>query len=102
MKIYLDDKRFPPIGWIGVSTAQQAINVLEEGNVKDISLDHDLGDEKITGTGYDVIVWIENKVATDDDYIPPNIYIHTSNGSARIKMELAHKSIKNLYTRRRK
>ena len=39
------------------------IALLEAGNVTEISLDHDLGDDD-RGTGYDVILWIEQALAT--------------------------------------
>ncbi|WP_309295279.1 cyclic-phosphate processing receiver domain-containing protein [Aeromonas caviae] len=42
----------------------------------EISLDHDLGDDG-RGTGYDVILWIENEVMTNY-FIPPKIHIHSA------------------------
>ncbi|MFQ1868025.1 cyclic-phosphate processing receiver domain-containing protein [Aeromonas veronii] len=39
------------------------------------------------GTGYDVILWIENEVMTNN-FILPQIHIHSANVSARRKMEL--------------
>jgi hypothetical protein len=91
MKVYLDDERPVPDGWIGVKNAQGAINLLKTGNVTDISLDHDLG--LFDGdNGYVVICWIEE--ALHFKKIPkPNITIHTSNPSARYKMELTLKRI---------
>tara|TARA_R110000782_G_scaffold23881_8_gene62037 strand:- start:863 stop:1084 length:222 start_codon:yes stop_codon:yes gene_type:complete len=64
---------------------------LKAGDVTHISLDHDLGlDER--GTGYDVLIWIEDAVATKG-FVPPAIQIHTANSSARQKMEAAALSI---------
>ncbi|MGX1925728.1 cyclic-phosphate processing receiver domain-containing protein [Vibrio sp. NH-7] len=37
--------------------------LLKRGKVTEISLDHDLGDDE-HGTVYDVVVWIEEAVAT--------------------------------------
>jgi len=93
MKVYLDDLRTPPSGWILVKTAKAAINLLKTNKVTDISLDHDFGDEKKFGTGYDVIVWIEKQIYTNKKFKIPNIKIHTANISARHKMELGLKSI---------
>lgn len=70
---------------------EEAIEYLKSGNVSEISLDHDLGDDD-HGTGYDVILWIEEAVYTKC-FKPPIIRIHTSNASAREKMELGVRSI---------
>lgn len=95
MKVYLDDERKTPEDWIGAKTAKEAIDYLMVNDVEEISLDHDLGDDPAVGTGYDVLLWIEKHVALYK-YIPPIIHIHTSNPSARIKMELARKNILKL------
>lgn len=58
MKVYLDDERQAPEGWIRVYWPDEAIELLKKGNVTKISLDHDLGDDD-KGTGYDVILWLE-------------------------------------------
>jgi len=44
---------------VWVKTASEAIEVLRTGRVYSISLDHDLGDESIVGSGYEVACWIE-------------------------------------------
>lgn len=90
MKIFLDDLRKPPDGWLHVLTAGYCILLLNSQDVDEISLDHDLGLED--ETGYDVLLWIEEQVITKG-YIPPKIKIHTANISARHKMELALGSI---------
>lgn len=93
MKIYLDDERPAPEGWLLVKTAAKMIDLLEKEkvNIEEISLDHDLG-ESVNGTGYDVLLWIEEQVAING-YKTPQINIHTANSSARIKMEHAVKKI---------
>jgi hypothetical protein len=67
------------------------IKLLETGEVTEISLDHDLGDDS-RGTGYDVLLWIEEQVATSG-FTPPSIHIHSANFSARVKMELTVQNI---------
>lgn len=89
IRLYLDDERVCPKGWLHVKTADEAISVLNAENVSEISLDHDLGMSK---TGYDVLLWIE-EAQHDGKDIPDVIRIHTANSSARIKMELAVKQI---------
>lgn len=51
----------PEMLW--VKTAQAAISRLKTGQVRSISLDHDLG---TTATGYDVARWIEERAASGE------------------------------------
>ncbi|NHZ95557.1 cyclic-phosphate processing receiver domain-containing protein [Massilia sp. CCM 8734] len=85
MKVYLDDERATPDGWVRVYWPDEAIALLAAGTVTHISLDHDLGDDA-RGTGYDVVLWIEEKVMTAG-FQPPLMRVHSANASARIKME---------------
>ncbi len=91
MKVYLDDVRQTPSGWVRVYWPDEAIELLKTGNVEQISLDHDLGDDE-RGTGYDVVLWIEEAVVTQN-FTPPQIFVHSANISARKKMELGIESI---------
>ncbi|MCP4159251.1 MAG: hypothetical protein GY760_04190 [Deltaproteobacteria bacterium] len=91
MKVYLDDERDEPEGWIRVYWPEEAIELLKTGKVEEISLDHDLGDDK-HGTGYDVVLWIEEAVVTKG-FIPPKMKVHSANSSARLKMEQGIKTI---------
>ena len=94
MKIFLDDIRKPPNGWIQVYWPDEMINLLKTGFVEEISLDHYLGDDK-RGTGYDVLLWIENAIVMKN-FEPPKIKIHSANISARRRMELAVTNINKL------
>ena len=94
MKIYLDDERETPEGWIRVFWPDEMILLLKENNVEEISLDHDLGDDK-RGTGYDVLLWIEEQVFSSE-YIPPKINVHSANSSAKNKMNLAIRKINDM------
>jgi hypothetical protein len=91
MKVYLDDERHTPAGWKRVYWPDEAIELLKAGVVTEISLDHDLGDDD-RGTGYDVVLWIEEAVFTSN-FKPPLIKVHSANSSARVKMELGIKTI---------
>jgi len=93
MKLYLDDERKAPEGWIRVFWPDEAIEWLKTGMVSEISLDHDLGDDN-RGTGYDVILWIEEEVIIHG-FTPPNIIVHSANSSARHKMELGIATIRH-------
>ena len=95
MKIYLDDFRDAPSDdWIVFRSVPPLIAALKKRNVDVVSLDHDLGN--YNGTGYDVLVWIENETATNPEYNPPEIRIHTSNPAARGRMESAVESIRKI------
>jgi hypothetical protein len=63
---------------------EEAIALLETGEVDEISLDHDLGDDS-RGTGYDVVLWVEEAVALRG-FKPPKMLVHSANSSARQKM----------------
>ena len=95
MKVYLDDERVAPDGWIQARWPEDAISLLESGEVTELSLDHDLGDDD-HGTGYEVIIWIEHAVATRG-FQPPKIKVHSANTSARSKMESGISSINRLF-----
>jgi hypothetical protein len=95
MKIYLDDERPTPDRWIGVRWPDEVIAHLETGLVTDVSLDHDLGDDE-RGTGYDVVLWLEEAVALRG-FVPPRMSVHSANSSARLKMEAGIRSILRLH-----
>lgn len=98
MKVYLDDVRPTPSGWTRTYTAPETIEILSQFNVEEISLDHDLGENPEVGTGYDVLIWIEEQIAYKK-YKPPVIHIHTDNPPARIRMNQAVDSIRRLWDR---
>lgn len=94
MKVYLDDERIAPENWVQVRWPDEVIKLLETGNVTHLSLDHDLGDDE-RGTGYDVLLWIEQEVVLQK-YVPPEITIHTENPAARQRMLAAVISIRRM------
>ena len=95
MRVYLDDERVTPDGWIRVYWPEEAIALLESGQVEEISLDHDLGDDE-HGTGYDVVLWIEEAVALRG-FKPPRIFVHSANSSAKEKMLSGIRSIQTRF-----
>ena len=98
MRVYLDDERPTPDGWVRVYWPSEAIALLETGQVLELSLDHDLGDDA-RGTGYDVVLWIEEAVALRG-FRPPKIGVHSANASAREKMLAGIQSIERLFAGR--
>lgn len=95
MKIYLDDQRPTPRGWIGVLWPEDAIAFLQTGQVTHLSLDHDLGDDS-HGTGYDVVVWVEEQTALYG-FTPPIMTVHSDNGPGRQRMLAGIESITRFY-----
>ena len=81
IKVWLDDVRPSPVGWIWVKSADDAIKLVATGEVLALSLDHDLGDVK-TKSGGDVLRWLEEQVF-DRRFAPPIVEIHTMNPVAR-------------------
>ncbi|ANH67681.1 cyclic-phosphate processing receiver domain-containing protein [Mitsuaria sp. 7] len=94
MRIYLDDERTTPEGWTRAYWPDEVIKLLKAGGVEEISLDHDLGDDE-RGTGYDVVLWVEEAVALHG-FVPPRMRVHSANSSAREKMEAGIRSIERL------
>lgn len=94
MKVFLDDERTTPEGWVRAYWPDEAIALLRTGGVQEISLDHDLGDDE-RGTGYDVILWMEEAVALHK-FRPPVIRVHSANSSARDKMLAGVRAISQL------
>lgn len=97
LKIYLDDERKSPLGWVQVYDYQGCIDMLRF-NPSHLSLDHDLGEDK---TGYDIIKWIEEKTFTDPNYNPPIITVHSANPAGRQNIERAIDSIKRIKLNRK-
>ena len=96
MKVWLDDERAAPEGWVHVRTPEEAIELLHGGDVEEISLDHDLG---LDGgdrerMGYDVLLWLEREVAAGRP--PAAISVHSGNIGAVKRMEQAIESIRRL------
>jgi hypothetical protein len=113
MKLWLDDIRNPRIFWdfhydkgvIWVKTPEEAIAHLDTGRVTHLSLDNDLGlDNDPEGKprdGYAVALWLEQRVAEDDTFRPPEVLeAHTANSAARPRMLAAFRKIRMLVQQR--
>ena len=93
VKVYVDDARSTPEGFLRAYWPFQTYDALIEGRVDTLSLDHDLGDDD-HGTGYDCLLRVEalaRKVRP-----PKEIIIHSANPGARKRMELAIESIRRI------
>ena len=93
MKLWLDDERRPPKGWVWARTYGQAVSCLETGKFDEVSLDHDLGEDK---TGYDVAVWLEER-ALDGTLGRLRWRVHSSNPEGARRMERAMRSAERFW-----
>lgn len=91
LKVWLDDVRPMPEEYdIHVRTPEEAIELLQQGNVSCISLDHDLGLDDVR-TGYTVALFIE-RGAHSGTLLRLNWAIHSANpvGAARMRTALTN------------
>lgn len=95
MKLYVDDLRPIPPGWIFARGFEEAMRILASGKITYLSLDHDLGQGE-GKEGYDILKIMEKAVAERKFKPPQVIIVHSDNAGARKKMEQAIESIKNL------
>lgn len=80
MRLWLDDSRPAPPGWVHCQTVEAAKVLLETGKVEDLSLDHDLGVAK--PTGLDLCRWM-----ADTGHWPTNKpTLHTANKHGLLMM----------------
>jgi hypothetical protein len=103
VNVWVDDERDPAqhghAGWLWLKSGEEAVVWLftvDMAAIENLSLDHDMGPGR---TGYDVLTWIERRVA--DGATPPrHIYIHTQNPVGRERMRAARASIYRIAARR--
>lgn len=98
MKVWLDDVRPHPEGWVRCYWPNEVIKLLQAGDVDEMSLDHDLGSVKRVFTGMHVLDWLEEKVALREYTRPIKIHVHSQNWVARPKMELIARRIRTIRT----
>ena len=81
MKLWVDDERPAPEGWVWAKTVSEARWALMCGRagwhqkVSEVSLDHDLGGDSTTR---EVVLWM-----CENDYWPEIIRVHTANPVGR-------------------
>jgi hypothetical protein len=90
MKVYLDDERPTPDGWVRAYTVDEAIKLLETNQVTHISLDNDLGRDEAGNDrpiGRLVADYIERPVASEG-FVPPEVTAHSMNPVERARMNV--------------
>lgn len=91
-KLWLDDVREEPWGWIRCRWPEDVIAFLQDGDIDEISLDHDLGDEPMSymepeRTGMMVLYALEKMQNDNPDLALPIIHIHSANVVAAKRMK---------------
>lgn len=94
MKVFMDDLRETPTGWLRTYTAEATIDLLKTRQVTHLSLDNDLGEG--LSEGYTVLDTLEELVYNDPSFPLPEITIHSSNASRVEYMQRAVKSINRI------
>lgn len=87
LRLYLDDIRPAPPGWVLARTADEAIGILRGGGVAEMSLDYDLGDPH-WGTGLDVLDWLEQALSERRVQLP-RLAAHSGSVIGRRRLEAA-------------
>ena len=100
LRVWLDDSRPAPPGWLRVTTVRNARRLVEAGLVREISLDYDLGwcadclarEEHLkssgrrhcehTPTGYDLVAWMAETGRWPT--APPTVHSGNIEGGARM------------------
>ncbi len=92
MRVFLDDVRPAPEGWLRARTPEEVIALLRTGRVEALSLDFDLGfrGEEERRTGEVVLQWLEERVFRGEaDFELPEVTIHSSNPVGRQRLQRA-------------
>lgn len=77
MRVWLDDMREPPSGWEWAQTYEEAIELFEDYEVEEASLDHDLGADYHGPymSGYNFILWLREY----DKWPTKSLAVHSMN-----------------------
>lgn len=98
MRIYLDDERQTPEGFIRCYWPDDVIKLLSEhwNDIEEVSLDHDLGND-LRGTGYNVVLWVEQYVHENKPCHMPRWRVHSQNVSGKEKMNAGLRNIMRMH-----
>jgi hypothetical protein len=96
MKLWIDDERPAPEGWLWVKTSFDAIEALLHNDIEEISFDHDLGGHDTTMR---VVEFIEER-AYFKKMTRIKWNVHSANPAGRKNLEAALNSADRIWTRR--
>jgi hypothetical protein len=97
VRIYLDDVRKTPYGWVRCYNTHELIKLFREheSEVEIISLDHDLGEGLDEGIYF--LNWLEEQLYMGSVQHLPEIRIHSDNPVGRKNLEAALDSCKRIF-----
>lgn len=90
IKLWIDDVRLPPRGWVWAQSSREALEIISNPNINisQISFDHDLGE---SDTVIPVCEYFEEQ-AYFHRMKPPKWNIHSANPVGRKNIEVIMKS----------
>lgn len=74
VRLWHDDVRPAPEGWLWAPTNGAAIELLKRGDVVECSLDHDLGCHEGAENGQELVEWM-----VQNEMVPEKVTIHSWN-----------------------
>lgn len=77
IRIYLDDEREAPRGWVRAYTVEEAKKLLLTRTASHLSCDNDLGEGE--PEGHTLLTWLEETVHFDPTFPIPLITVHSAN-----------------------
>ncbi len=85
MKLFVDDLRVAPQGWVLARTITEAIRILATQKVEEVSLDHDIAYQnergeftgKCSAENYSSVAWFIREMAKEGR--PRKVWVHTAN-----------------------
>lgn len=95
MKVFFDEKIAAPTGWMAAQKPQEAIALMQTGNVDLINLQTDSENARF-GTALDILEWVKRAIL-DYGLIPPEIKFHGDNPIIKERLEMEVSKINNLY-----
>lgn len=101
LRLFVDDIREAPEGWHCARTVTEAIRILDERDVSDVSLDHDIshavGLDSVMrpypcGETFEPVARFIALMYAEGEKFPGTVTIHTANpaGAERMRQILAH------------
>jgi len=96
VKLFVDDQRAAPSGWLLARSVDEAVSVLRQGDVTDMSLDFDLGDAR-RGTGVDVLDWLKGAVEQGRVTLP-KLEAHSGSPVGRRRLEARIEQLARRFT----
>ena len=96
MKVYLDDERNTPEGWVRTYTVQETIDLLRNNEVTHLSLDNDLGSLDSAEEGFRVLDWLEEQVFVYNKKVPEYIAVHSANAARAMYMNRVIERLKRI------